>query len=280
MSVQNPASLSGPRGYASILQSQIFDIGTVKREGIFSAGFVNLCDSLYFLFVDLRSGIHISPIWFARYYDHSTLFISSQDSKNAWSYPCELQICLTQSCFHFDCGERDGWVCELWIGLHRAWLQMEGSFLGTGSFFLIALSHVLVNSGSHDIWESSLKCCVFSVPPKILACLPVYTLLLCYCAHVVSVAQLVICMHSSGCLCLALMCGGCTTLQLSAGGLYHRLPYQTISCTLLWLQSWMGWGMFGSYYWCFGMHDPFAYGTEFDKTRNCVLVISILPWPQ
>jgi hypothetical protein len=87
------------------------------------------------------------------------------------------------------------------------------------------------------ISESSLKCCVFSVPPKILACLLVYTLLLCYCAHVDSVAQLVICMHSSGCLCLALMCGGCTTLQLSAGGLYHRLPYQTISCTLLRLQS-------------------------------------------
>jgi hypothetical protein len=83
VSVQNPASLSGPRGYASILQSQIFDIGTVKREGIFSAGFVNLCDSLYFLFVDLRSWIHISPIWFAIYHDHSTLFISSQDSKNA-----------------------------------------------------------------------------------------------------------------------------------------------------------------------------------------------------
>jgi hypothetical protein len=34
VSVQNPASLSGPRGYASILQSQIFDIGTVKREDL------------------------------------------------------------------------------------------------------------------------------------------------------------------------------------------------------------------------------------------------------
>ncbi|CAK9276707.1 unnamed protein product [Sphagnum jensenii] len=34
VTILNPASLSGPRGYASILQSQIFDIGTVKREDL------------------------------------------------------------------------------------------------------------------------------------------------------------------------------------------------------------------------------------------------------